>query len=415
MPIGQRPLNPFDDAFDKLQATTPLEGSIVGGQIQPISQTEAKAAAKSDMGGGDNQESPIGRVHPGFFTSSENNIKNPVLRGLAKAGDIAGSILVPGATSMIPGTRLNEQSLENREAGLESERAKTAAQKAATEHTQAETSAIPSQIEKTKAETSALENKPDQLETLQQGLAQAINDSLTNNRDPNTDPVVKVWRDAITGTQKPAAEKSTKEQLQQKLVEAQNSGNTKEAARLQKQLKDIDPLGENRIAVTVAGQSEHKSEYEQNRSDKQKAALNKVLAPNQAIVDEAAMGHELQKAADNGNSAADVDLALSFFKTMRSATSGSSGIKFTKQENDLIMGARSLWESMAVQGNKVLSHGEPLSREQRQRMVDVMDIHAKGAQRKIDEANKAAESNSTKKGDEDGDIIVTTEQLKGGK
>jgi hypothetical protein len=48
----------------------------------------------------------------------------------------------------------------------------------------------------------------------------------------------------------------TKESLQQQLVQAQNSGDTATAAKLQKQLKDIDPMGEQRLAVTVGEQGD---------------------------------------------------------------------------------------------------------------------------------------------------------------
>lgn len=47
-----------------------------------------------------------------------NQIQNPLLRGLARVGDIAGSILVPHAVAQIPGTTAHNLQLQQRQAGI---------------------------------------------------------------------------------------------------------------------------------------------------------------------------------------------------------------------------------------------------------------------------------------------------------
>lgn len=115
------------------------------------------------------------------------------------------------------------------------------------------------------------------------------------------------------------------------------------------------------------------------------AAMEKKVAPLRGVIEEADKAAALKDAADKGNAEADVDLALTFFKTMRSATGGGSGIRFTQQENNLIMGARNIQGSIEVHGNKVFSNGEPLSRDQRQQIFEVIQIHKAAAQRQLDE------------------------------
>ncbi len=97
------------------------------------------------------------------------------------------------------------------------------------------------------------------------------------------------------------------------------------------------------------------------------------------IVSAADEAKDLQKAGDAGNSEADVALTLAYFKVMK-GTAGA-GIRFTTAEQNMITGARSLSEALEVKGNKVFANGQPLSKQQRQRIVDTMQIAAKAAQR----------------------------------
>jgi hypothetical protein len=122
------------------------------------------------------------------------------------------------------------------------------------------------------------------------------------------------------------------------------------------------------------------------QQDKAAAAVDKKIAPYKAVVDEAEQAAALKDMGDKGNAEADVGLALTFFKAMRSGTTGGSGIRFTQQENNLIMDSRNLWGSLEVKGNKLLSNGQPLSREQRKEIFDVITVYKNAAQRHIQEA-----------------------------
>jgi len=122
-----------------------------------------------------------------------------------------------------------------------------------------------------------------------------------------------------------------------------------------------------------------------SEADKRRQALDKQIQPYQAVIDESNQAQQLKDAADKGNAEADVGLALTFFKAMRSGTTGGSGIRFTQQENNLIMGARSLWDAMEVRGNKIFASGQPLSKTQRQQILDVINIYRDAAQRRVNE------------------------------
>jgi hypothetical protein len=122
------------------------------------------------------------------------------------------------------------------------------------------------------------------------------------------------------------------------------------------------------------------------QQDKAAAAVDKKIAPYKAVVDEAEQAAALKDMGDKGNAEADVGLALTFFKAMRSGTTGGSGIRFTQQENNLIMNSRNLWGTLEVKGNQLLSNGQPLSREQRKEIFDVSTVYRDAAQRHIQEA-----------------------------
>lgn len=80
-------------------------------------------------------------------------IRSPFLRTLARIGDVAGSIAVPGAMAAIPGTSLHHQELINRERGALGEEAKTAAQQAEGPLRQAQTEEAKARIPQIQAET----------------------------------------------------------------------------------------------------------------------------------------------------------------------------------------------------------------------------------------------------------------------
>lgn len=129
-------------------------------------------------------------------------------------------------------------------------------------------------------------------------------------------------------------------------------------------------------------------------SAKKEAATQKQTAPLESVIEEANLAPQLKQQGDAGNPEADAALALTFFKVMRGATGGAGGsgggIRFTQQEQNLIFGSRSLWDTMEVKGNKVLSNGQPLAAAQRQQIVDTIQLYQAAAQRKLDEIKGGA-------------------------
>ena len=97
----------------------------------------------------------------------------------------------------------------------------------------------------------------------------------------------------------------------------------------------------------------------------------------QNIVDEADTAHKLAAMGAAGNAPADVDLALSFFKTMKGAS--GSGIRFTQQEQNLIRGSRNSAGDIEGVAQKVLGGGQMFTPEQRQNIIKVIDTHADAA------------------------------------
>jgi hypothetical protein len=111
------------------------------------------------------------------------------------------------------------------------------------------------------------------------------------------------------------------------------------------------------------------------------------------VVDDAETAHELAREAENGNAPADVDLALQFFKTMK-GTSGA-GIRFTQTENNLIMGARNSAGDLLAVAQKVIGSGQPLEKDQRDKMLKVIDIHADAARKHLDSGDSSSDSGNT--------------------
>jgi hypothetical protein len=127
------------------------------------------------------------------------------------------------------------------------------------------------------------------------------------------------------------------------------------------------------------------------------AATKKESAPYQAMIDNATEAHQLADMAAKGNASADVDLVLSFFKMMKGT--GGAGVRFTQQEQNMILGARNAGQGLVAIGQKVIGEGQPLTPEQRAHMVDVMDMHAKAAQTHLDgEKSGGANTGGTPKG-----------------
>jgi hypothetical protein len=133
------------------------------------------------------------------------------------------------------------------------------------------------------------------------------------------------------------------------------------------------------IGINAAADRQDKT-FQQQRDmygQRHDDAVTKQLQPYQAIVDEAQNAHTAADMANHGNASADVDLALSFFKAMKGGN--GSGIRFTQQEQKMITGARNSSQDLLAIGQKVIGSGQPLTPQQRQNMLDVIDLNAGAA------------------------------------
>jgi hypothetical protein len=333
---------------------------------------------------------------------------------LLKGLDIAGSIIAPGQMALIPGTRIHHIAEVNRAANAaENENKEIGSQDTeALQQAEAERNTAAAEEQRALATKNA-QPVAKKFENISQLHADAVQDAITRGVDPSKDPRVLQIEDSIQRIQKePVSPKGNDfdKYYQQWL---KDNKQTDTAANQLKAHRDWEVEGGRPVhepegsfiptydpktgAITGAwnpktGQVQHAPQGLSGTTgpgagiaSKTDAAMEKKTAPLKGVIEEANQAATLKDMADKGNAEADVNLALSFFKTMRSAQSGGSGIRFTQQENNLIMGARSLWDSLQVQGNKVFSNGQPLSSTQRQAILDVINVHKQAAERQLQE------------------------------
>lgn len=381
--IPSMPASPLTPGVAKPNATNSTPPLTLRGISPQTSQATMRDQAKLDQmkasGSGISQvSSPTGRG---------------ILRGLNTVGSIAGAVspLARNLMTAIPGTEEHHQQLigkseralgadlgqETAEAGIGEKQAQaehtqaetgaipaqtahteaeTAAIPATTAHTEAETGAIPSTIAHTEAETEALKNpKPEKPDSPEQQFI----DAETKKGIPLQQAVAD-YAKASHIPEKPAAEPGSFMPLYDEKGHVTGAWNPKDG----RVIKNPDLPG-----TTAQGQG---------IADKGAASVTKAEAPYQQMVDNATQAHELADMATKGNASADVDLVLSFFKMMRGT--GGANIRFTQQEQNLILGARNAGQGLEAVAQKVYGGGQPLTPEQRQHMVAVIDMHAKAAQ-----------------------------------
>ncbi len=261
---------------------------------------------------------------------------------LGNIGNAAGTIIL-GNDKMagIPGTEqhraLQENATERQLGALQNQDA--ADQKAfGTEQDSAAKRALEGSQANEADARAAQANEPD----LAKAYAHRVNQVNNEGGDPSTDPVAQHLADAITAIQKKPAAKttSTKEGLQQKLVDAENSGDTATANKLKQQLKDLDPAAEQRMSFTVnqagakeakAGDAQTEKEYTYTRGKWDKdlstySAQNEKLAEASQLIGNGALGD-----------------ALGAIKSLSGLASGAgSGVRITQAELNSIAKARGL-------------------------------------------------------------------------
>lgn len=157
---------------------------------------------------------------------------------------------------------------------------------------------------------------------------------------------------------KTPAAKNTKEQLQAQLVEASNRGDTAEVARLQKQIKDIDPLGEQRVNISVQSQTDR----ENAAAQKQQGPETAVAFANDYMAKDANGKYIMERTGSN-----DEALMEKFFEMAKP----SSGFRMTEAQMNMLRQARSWKDSLEAQIRHVVS-GTWFSDEQREQIAQTM-------------------------------------------
>lgn len=326
--------------------------------------------------------------------------KHPIVGGLLRGLDIAGSIIAPRIAADIPGTTLHHEQLLNQSRGNIKQDVGEQGEEATAAHTEAETAAIPAQTAHTQAETNALENpQPKPKEEDWSVIPNEVGPhGEVFQQEKNSGQVRPVA--AMAGV-KPIKEPNEADKDKDIGDYLQAHGLPDSPANREKARGAIANRGKQEPGSymplydpksgQIVGAWDPKSGHLINApnlpgttsagagmENKATAATAKEAQPYQQMVDNAQEAHQLADMAEKGNASADVDLTLSFFKMMKGA--GSSGIRFTGQEQNMIMNARNAGAGLEAIGQKVIGEGQPLTPDQRRNMVAVIDMHAKAAQ-----------------------------------
>lgn len=393
-----------------MSPTAAIAGPSTSGSAAAPARTSAAIAGPSMSGPTLNQDIEMHRNRRDYMRdtgSGISQIHNPFLRTLARVGDIAGSAFFPNITSMIPGTELHHRGLMrdesnaiNADLGEEKERAEMS-------HTGAETTHLGEEDKKLEHDLQLQPDNP--TDKLLHSYVDKDEQQVGVFQKPDNTTYVKQFG--------PVQQKNTEKegelplgdrvgQLNNMLTSRYQVLNPGKALPSQYSLppnatqKDYDRIdkgleAEEKARGTKAQQDQANSMRQEmlglakQKNDRAvQTAADKKTAPLQQSIDDAQQAHQLAKMGDAGNAEADVDLALSFFKTMRS---GGQGIRFTRQEQDLIMGARSSGQDLMATAQKVFGQGQKFTPEQRQHIIQVIDLHAKAAQQAMDRINRGEE------------------------
>ena len=194
-------------------------------------------------------------------------IKNPILRVLARVGDVAGTALFPSITAQIPGTELHHR-VQIAQLQHEYNQALQGQQEqAATAHTQAETDNLNAPTVATPEEqaynyelgqpggnpSKAYEavkgaGKADKVQTPDE---QAF-DYYTKTKGMNpADANSQLAKDKAAG--RPPTEKIA-EEIREQIADAYDKGDPKTVKQLQSKLQALDPNAQQRMNITIQGQ-----------------------------------------------------------------------------------------------------------------------------------------------------------------
>jgi hypothetical protein len=342
-------------------------------------------------------KAPLESVYSGV-THSNFGQNHPVMGKIlgalgqipATAADVVASGVAPRLGALIPGTSIHrglqmsalqdrigaEQKGQQEEAVTRATNAEVPLREAQTQHEQAITQGLPGeQAEKQRLEDAQIQN------LLHPQAKTAFEDWRATNPNAPTADFFKAQNEA-----KPDKAQSTKEQLQSQLVAAQNKGDTAGAAKLQKQLRDIDPLGETRVTIQQQGQTnannrarDAKTEAEytwtRNNFDKQLSsyrAQNEKLSEASGFIGKGAMGD-----------------ALASIKALSGLAGGQgSGVRITQAELNSIARSRNLGGDFEVAMSK-FGDAKNLSDAQRAQLKGIIEDINRIARAKQSVINKA--------------------------
>jgi hypothetical protein len=262
-------------------------------------------------------------------------------QGAATLGDIALSLTGPGriAEGMIPGTAgYHAATLAHANSAVNQDEANAGKE--------ATTADIQSQIPLRQAQTQEAQAHAADQPALDQAQIQEHNAQAAALLHPQAKTDFEAWQQQNPGkpiedwlkVQSQNKNVQPKEQLQQQLVAAQNSGDTATAKKLQQQLKDIDPMGEQRVVIqqqnaantqnrTADAKTEREFTYVRNKWDKDLQTYqsqNEKLSEAGDLIGKGAMG-----------------AALGSVKSLSGLAGGAgSGVRITQAELNSIAHAR---------------------------------------------------------------------------
>jgi hypothetical protein len=292
---------------------------------------------------------------------------------LANVANAAGNVILgPQNMAMIPGTQQNAAAQHGaavNELGALEKQDQADQQQFGREQLQG------AQTHEAEARANSLENPPEKPDafTFQQtdhGLMRI--DNTTGEAHP-------VTLNGEVLQPKPPAEKevNAKEQVQRQLIEAENKGDAATVKKLQQQLKDMDPMGQQRLQVTIQGQNAANQRAEETVSRQDVRAHDKAYVVPAEGVEKSyqMMDHayqEYENARKQGKALPTGAQSMLALSTHLSTTFGNvKGARVTKDMIEHHLGARSISDSALVAVQK-LTNGDVLSPDQWQAFHDLI-------------------------------------------
>ena len=330
--------------------------------------------------------------------SGISQIKNPVLRGIAQALDITGSVFTPHLESMIPGTQGHHQVLLHQQAAL-------IAGDQAQQEQQAKDANLAADTARTTAQTAALQNPADRNQVVQTDDGNyATIDSTTGKgklvtgddgqplgaptKDPGEPSLAQAYAHAVTQAIKAGTDPQADpivQHLSQAIVALQPGQNKAPDAPKTIQLQGPDgkdhqmgfnaQTGKYDVDMGIAGEKPPVTKVVSPASSE--AALDREAkqfgAPHQKSLD--ASNAQLEKIADaramiNGNAEAQ---GLGIPKVLTALVGGQgTGVRITQAELTSIAHARGLSGDVEGTLNKLSGQGA-LSKAQQVQLTQIMD------------------------------------------